>query len=77
MVEVEPLIRSAEGDRELRPPVGSQSTGSRHQYLSVVELLLPSILLRPVSSEDDVYLPVDALECSTPSPFPTECLKSL
>jgi hypothetical protein len=31
--------------------------------------MLPFILLRPVSSEDDVDLPVDARECSTPSPF--------
>jgi hypothetical protein len=59
MVEVEPLIRSAEGDREFRPPVGSQGAGGCYQCLSVVELLLPSILLRPVSSEDDVDLPVN------------------
>jgi hypothetical protein len=44
-------------------------TGGCHQYLSVIELLLPFVLLRPVSSEDDVDLPVDARECSTSFPF--------
>jgi hypothetical protein len=69
MVEVEPLIRPAKGDRVLQPPIGGRSTGGRHQHLSSIELLLPSVLLRPVSSEDDVDLSIDARECSTPSPF--------
>jgi hypothetical protein len=64
MIEVEPLIRPGKGDRVFCPPIGGGGTGGCHQYLSVVELLLPFVLLLPVSSEDDVDLPVDARECS-------------
>jgi hypothetical protein len=51
----------------LRPPVRSWGTGCGHQDLSVVELLLPPVLLCSVPSEDD--LPVNAWKSSTPSPF--------
>jgi hypothetical protein len=69
MIKVEPLIRPGKGDRVFQPPIGGGGTGGCHQYLPVVELLLPFVLLRPVSSEDDVDLSVDARECSTSSPF--------
>ena len=69
MIEVEPLIRPSEGDRVLGPSIRGGRTNGRHQYLTVVELLRPSVLWRLVSSEDDIDLPVDARECSTPSPF--------
>ena len=65
MVEVEPLIFPSESDRVLRPPVWGGRTGGRHQYLAVVELLLSFVLLRPMSAEDDVDLPVDAWESSS------------
>jgi hypothetical protein len=67
VVEVEPLICPSEGDRVLRPSVQSGRTGGRHQYLAIVELLLSSILLRSVSAEDDVDLPVNAWEGSSSS----------
>jgi hypothetical protein len=68
VVEVEPLICPAEGYRVLSPPIRSWGTGGCRQDLSDIELLLPSILLRPMSSEDDIDLPINAWECSTP-PF--------
>jgi hypothetical protein len=40
VVEVEPLICPGEGDRVFRPSVRGGRTGSSHQYLTVVELLL-------------------------------------
>jgi hypothetical protein len=45
MVEVEPLIHPGNGDRVFWPPIGGGSTGGCHQYLSVVELLLPFVFL--------------------------------
>ena len=65
VVEVESLIRPSESDRVLRPPVWGGRTGGRHQYLAIVEPLLSSILLRSVSAEDDVDLPVNAWEGSS------------
>jgi hypothetical protein len=69
MIEVEPLIRPSEGDQVFRPSIRGGRTGGRHQYLTVVKLLLPLALLRPMSAEDDVDFSVDARECSTSSPF--------
>jgi hypothetical protein len=51
------------------PSVRGGRTGGRHQYLTVVKLLLPLALLRPVSAEDDVDFSVDAGESSASSPF--------
>jgi hypothetical protein len=67
VVEVEPLIHPSEGDRVLRPPVWGRRTGGRHQYLAIVEFLLSSVLLRSVSIEDDVDLPVNTRESSSSS----------
>jgi hypothetical protein len=67
VVKVEPLICLGEGDRVLRPSVQSGRTGGRHQYLAIIELLLSFVLLRSVSTEDDVDLSVDAREGSTSS----------
>jgi hypothetical protein len=67
VVEVEPLIRPSEGDRVLRPSVWGGRTDSWHQYLAIVELLLSLVLLRSVSAEDDIDLPVDTWEGSTSS----------
>jgi hypothetical protein len=67
VVEVEPLICPSEGDWVLRPSVQSGRTGGRHQYLAIVELLLSSVLLRSVSAEYDIDLPVNAREGSTSS----------
>jgi hypothetical protein len=69
MIEVEPLIRLSEGDRVFEPSIRGGSTGGRHQYLTVVELLLPLALLRPMSAEDDVNFSVDTWERSASSPF--------
>jgi hypothetical protein len=69
MIEVEPLIHPSEGDRVLGPSIRGGSTSGRHQYLTIVELLLPFVLLRPVPTEDDVDLSVDARESSASSPF--------
>jgi hypothetical protein len=44
-------------------------TSGRHQYLTVVELLLPLALLRPVPAEDDVDFSVNARECFASFPF--------
>jgi hypothetical protein len=65
VVEVEPLICPSEGDRVLRPSVRSGRTSGCHQYLAIVELLLSSVLLRSVSAEDDVDLPINAREGSS------------
>jgi hypothetical protein len=65
VVEVEPLICPGEGDRVLRPSVRGGRTGSRHQYLTIVELLLSLAFLQPVSAEDDVDFSVNAREGST------------
>jgi hypothetical protein len=51
----------------LRPSVRGGRTGSRHQYLTIVELLLSLAFLRPVSTEDDVDFSVNAWESSTSS----------
>ena len=67
MIEVKPLILPSESDWVLRPPVWGGRTGGRHQYLAVVELLLSLVLLRPMSAEDDVDLPVNARESSSSS----------
>jgi hypothetical protein len=69
VVEVEPLIRQSEGDRVLRPSIQDGRTNGRHQYLTVVELLLPLAFLRPMFAEDDVDFSVDAREGSTSSPL--------
>ena len=67
MVEVEPLICPGEGDRVLRPSVRGGRTGSRYQYLTIVELLLSLAFLRPMSAENDVGFSVNAREGSTSS----------
>jgi hypothetical protein len=69
MVEVKTLILPSESDRVLRPPVWGGRSGGHHQYLAVVELLLSFVLLRSVSAEDDIDLPVDAWESSSSSPL--------
>jgi hypothetical protein len=68
MVKVEPLIHPSEGDRMFGPSIWGGRTSGRHQYLTVIELLLPLALLRSVSAEDDVDFSVDTGECSTSSP---------
>jgi hypothetical protein len=67
VVEVEPLICPGEGDRVLRPSVRGGRTGSRHQYLTVVEILLSLAFLRPMPTENDVDFSVNAQEGSTSS----------
>jgi hypothetical protein len=67
VVKVEPLIRPSEGDRMLQPSVWGGRTGSCHQYLAIVELLLSLVLLRSMSTEDDINLSVDTWEGSTSS----------
>jgi hypothetical protein len=42
-------------------------SGSRHQYLTIVELLLSLAFLRPVSAEDDVDFSVNVRESSSSS----------
>jgi hypothetical protein len=69
VIEVEPLIRPSEGNRVLGPSVRGGRTSGRHQYLTVVELLLPLAFLQPMSAGDDVDFPVDARECSASSRF--------
>jgi hypothetical protein len=68
MIKVEPLISLAEGYCVLRPLVRSSGSGSSHQDLPVIELLLPPVLLCSVPSEDDVDLPINAWKSSTSSP---------
>jgi hypothetical protein len=70
VIEVEPLIRSSEGDRVFGPSVRGGRTGGRHQYLTIIELLLSFAFLRPMSVEYDVDLFVNARESST---FPPSC----
>ena len=65
MLEVEPLICPGEGDRVLRPSVWGERTGGRHQYLTIVELLLSLAFLRLVSAENDVDFSVNAWEGSS------------
>jgi hypothetical protein len=67
VVEVEPLICPSEGDRVFGPSVRSGWTGSRYQYLTIVELLLSLAFLRPVSAEDDIDFSVNARESSSSS----------
>jgi hypothetical protein len=43
--------------------------GGRHQYLTVIELLLTLTFLRPMSTKDDIDFSVDAWERSASSPF--------
>jgi hypothetical protein len=69
VIEVEPLICSSEGNRVFGPSIQGGRAGGRHQYLTVVELLLPLTFLRPMSIEDDVDFSVDARECSASSPL--------
>jgi hypothetical protein len=69
VIKVEPLIRPSEGDRVFGPSIRGGRTGGRHQYLTVVELLLPLTFLRPMSAEDDIDFSVDARECFASSPF--------
>jgi hypothetical protein len=45
VVEVEPLIHSAEGYCMFRPPIRSWGTSGCRQDLPVIELLLSSVLL--------------------------------
>jgi hypothetical protein len=51
----------------LQPSVWGGRTGSCHQYLAIVELLLSLVLLRSMSTEDDINLSVDTWEGSTSS----------
>jgi hypothetical protein len=67
VIEVEPLICPGEGDRVLRPSVRGGRTGSCHQYLTIVELLLSLAFLRPMFAEDDIDFSVNAQEGSTSS----------
>jgi hypothetical protein len=69
MIEVEPLICPSEDDRVFGPSIRGGRSGGRHQYLTVVELLLPVAFLRPMSAEDDIDFSVDTRECSASSPF--------
>jgi hypothetical protein len=69
VVKVEPLIRPSEGDRVLGPSIRGERSNSHHQYLTVIELLLPLAFLQPMSTEDDVDFSVDAWEGSTSSPL--------
>jgi hypothetical protein len=69
MIEFEPLVRPSEGDRVFGPSIRGGSTSGRHQYLTIAEFLLPLVLLRPVSAEDDVDFSVDTWEHSASSPF--------
>jgi hypothetical protein len=69
VVEVEPLIRPSEGDRVLGPSIRGGRSNGCHQYLTVVDLLLPFAFLRPMSTEDDIDFSIDAREGSTSSPF--------
>jgi hypothetical protein len=69
VIEVEPLICPSEGNRVLGPSIWGGRAGGRHQYLTVVELLLPLTFLRSMSTEDDVDFSIDARECSASSPL--------
>jgi hypothetical protein len=67
VAEVEPLIYPGDGGRVLKPSVRGGWTGSRHQYLTIVELLLSLAFLRPMSAEDDIDFSVNAWEGSSSS----------
>jgi hypothetical protein len=69
VIEVEPLIHPSESDRVFRPSIWGGRTGGRHQYLTVVELLLPLAFWRSMSTEDDVDFSIEVRECSASSPF--------
>jgi hypothetical protein len=69
VIEVEPLICPSEGNRVLGPSIWGGRAGGRHQYLTVVELLLPLTFLRSMSTEDDIDFSIDARECSASSPL--------
>jgi hypothetical protein len=68
VIEVEPLIHPSEGDQVFKPSIRGRRIGGRHQYLTIVELLLPLAFLRP-SVEDDVDFSIDTWECSASSSF--------
>jgi hypothetical protein len=51
------------------PSIRGGNTGGRHQYLTIIELLLPLVLLRPVSAEDDIDFSFDTRERSASSPL--------
>jgi hypothetical protein len=67
VVEVEPLICPGEGDRVFGPLIQGRGTNGRHQYVTIVKLLLPLAFLQPMSAEDDVDFSVDMREGSTSS----------
>jgi hypothetical protein len=67
VIEVEPLIYLSEGDRVFGPSIWGGRAGGLHQYLTVVELLLPLTFLRSMSTEDDIDFSIDARERSTSS----------
>jgi hypothetical protein len=69
MIEVEPLIHLSEGDRVFGPSIWGGRTSGHHQYLTVIELLLPLTFLRPLSAEDNVGFSVDTRECSASPSF--------
>jgi hypothetical protein len=73
MINVEPLISSAEGYCVLRPSVRSWGTSGSHQDLPVIMLLLALVLLCSVPFEDDVDLLVNAWKSSAPPP--SYCLR--
>jgi hypothetical protein len=70
VIEVEPLICPSEGNRVLEPSIWGGRAGGRHQYLTVVELLLPLTFLRSMFAEGDVDFSIDARERSASSPPP-------
>jgi hypothetical protein len=69
VIEVEPLICPREGDRVFGPSIWGGRADGRHQYLTIVELLLPLTFLRSMSAEDDVDYSIDAREHSASSPL--------
>jgi hypothetical protein len=69
MIEVEPLICPSEGDRVFGPSIWGGRAVGRHQYLTIVELLLPLTFLRSMSTEDDIDFSIDARKRSASSPF--------
>jgi hypothetical protein len=69
MIKVDPLICPSEGNRVLGPSIRGGRAGGRHQYLTVVELLLPLTFLRSMSTEDDIDFSIDTRERSASSPL--------
>jgi hypothetical protein len=69
VIEVEPLICPSEGNRVFGPSIWGGRAGGRHQYLTIVELMLPLTFLRSMSTEDDVDFSSDARERSASSPL--------